>query len=200
MTRTFALTWDYRCPFARNAHEHVVIALDAGADWDVRFLPFSLTQVHVPEGQLEAWEDPARARDLLALQVGTVIRDQHPDRFLRAHVDLFAARHDAGRDLRDESVLREVVGRVGVPVDDVFDREALAEAMVSIRKEHEAAVDEHRVFGVPTFIAGDEAVFVRLMHRPHGDAAVATETVERVLDLLTGWTDLNEFKRTVVPR
>ena len=46
----FAVTWDYRCPFARNAHEHVVLGLAAGAPWDVTFLPFSLDQVHVEEG------------------------------------------------------------------------------------------------------------------------------------------------------
>jgi hypothetical protein len=43
----FAVTWDYRCPFARNAHEHVLDGLAAGAEWDVTFLPFSLGQVHV---------------------------------------------------------------------------------------------------------------------------------------------------------
>ena len=24
VTRAFDITWDYRCPFARNAHEHVI--------------------------------------------------------------------------------------------------------------------------------------------------------------------------------
>ena len=51
MTRAFEITYDYRCPFARNAHEHVLDALEAGADWDVTFVPFSLGQVHVTEGQ-----------------------------------------------------------------------------------------------------------------------------------------------------
>ena len=32
---SFAITWDYRCPYARNANEHVITALEAGADWDV---------------------------------------------------------------------------------------------------------------------------------------------------------------------
>ena len=27
---TFAVNWDYRCPFARNAHEHVVAGLATG--------------------------------------------------------------------------------------------------------------------------------------------------------------------------
>ena len=32
---------------------------------------------------------------------------------------------------------------------------------------------EHRAFGVPTFIIGDQAVFVRLMTRPEGDGELA---------------------------
>ncbi len=58
MPLTFAVTWDYRCPFARNAHEHVLDALADGADWDVTFLPFSLGQVHVEEGQPDVWDNP----------------------------------------------------------------------------------------------------------------------------------------------
>ena len=39
MTTSFAVTFDYRCPFARNAHEAVVTGLREKRDWDVRFLP-----------------------------------------------------------------------------------------------------------------------------------------------------------------
>src|SRR5438874_13413158 len=66
---SFAVTWDYRCPFARNAHEHLLTALEAGAPWDVTFSPFSLDQVHVEEGGTPVWEDPEKARNLLAMQV-----------------------------------------------------------------------------------------------------------------------------------
>ena len=51
MTRAFAVTFDYRCPFARNAHEHLLAGLAGGADWDVTFVPFSLGQVHVGRGR-----------------------------------------------------------------------------------------------------------------------------------------------------
>jgi hypothetical protein len=53
---------------------------------------------------------------------------------------------------------------------------------------------------VPTFVANDQAVFIRLMHRPDGDAAVAISTIERVVDLVAGWPDLNEFKHTSIAR
>jgi hypothetical protein len=38
------------------------------------------------------------------------------------------------------------------------------------------------------------------MDRPRGDADNARQTVERVLDLLVGWPQLNEFKHTSIPR
>jgi hypothetical protein len=60
-------------------------------------------------------------------------------------------------------------------------------------KEHTQAVERWHVFGVPTFIEGDQAVFVRIMERGRDD------DVEQVLSLLDS-TRLNEFKRTVIPR
>ena len=56
------------------------------------------------------------------------------------------------------------------------------------------------MWGVPTFIVGDQATFVRLMHAPEGDGELARRTVERVVDLVAGWPDLNEFKHTSIPR
>jgi len=42
-------------------------------------------------------------------------------------------------------------------------------------------------------------VFVRLMTRPNGDAELARATIDRVLDLLTGHPEINEYKHTSVP-
>src|SRR5947209_497451 len=200
MTLEFAMTWDYRCPFARNLHEHLVTALEGGADWDVEFWPFSLNQVHVAEGDPDVWEDPAKADGLLAMQVGIAVRDRFPEAFPKVHVALFAARHDESRDIREEAVLRDIVAAHGVDADAVFAEIADGGPLDTFRKAHERAVNEHHVFGVPTVIAGDQAVFVRVMHRPRGDVAEATRTIERVLDLTTGWTNLNEFKHTSIPR
>ena len=69
-----------------------------------------------------------------------------------------------------------------------------------IRDEHEGAVSELGVFGVPTFIVGDSAVFVRLMSRPRGDGDLARDTVDRVIGLITDQPDLNEFKYTRISR
>jgi 2-hydroxychromene-2-carboxylate isomerase len=200
MMRTFSITWDYRCPFARNAAEHVLDGLAHGAEWDVTFVPFSLGQVHVAEGEPPIWDRPDDDSGLLALQVGTVTRDLAPDRFPAVHRDIFAIRHDHGAKLRDRERLRAVLDRHGVDADEVFARVDGGDGLKAVRSEHDAAVSEHNVWGVPTFISGDRAVFVRLMERPNGNGDVAVRTVERVLDLLDGFVDLNEFKHTTIPR
>ena len=197
---TFAVSWDYRCPFARNAHEHLVAGLRDGADWDVTFVPFSLNQVHVAEGDPDVWDDETKASALLAMQVGIVARDRHPDQFLAVHEALFTARHDEGRDIREEAVLREILTEQGVDADAVFADIADGWPLEQFRKEHEAAAGDHKVWGVPTFIVGDGSVFVRLMTRPKGDAALATTTIQRVVDLVGGFPELNEFKHTSIPR
>ncbi|MGH9299820.1 MAG: protein-disulfide isomerase, partial [Acidimicrobiales bacterium] len=61
-------------------------------------------------------------------------------------------------------------------------------------------VGDHDVFGVPTFISGDQAVFVRLMNRPDGDAELALRTIEGVLSLMETMPELNEYKHTSIPR
>jgi hypothetical protein len=199
-TNTFAITWDYRCPYARNAHEHVVVALQAGVEWDVQFVPFSLDQAHVAEDDPPVWDVADRYPGLLATEAGIVVRDQFPDRFLPVHVALFAARHDKGLDTRKRDVLAAVLDEQGVDGAAVLDAIDDGWPLEVFRKQHEAAVADYRVFGVPTFLVDGHAAFVRLLTRPGGDAEFGASTIRRVLDLAGGWSDLNELKHTSIPR
>ncbi len=197
MARQVAVTFDYRCPFARNAHEAIVGAIRADALPDVewRFLPFSLDQVHVGDGETPVWErtPDAWGTGTLALLYGIAVRDAFPERFLDVHLELFAARHDQGRKLGHESVLRDVVASVGLDADAVAEEAWSGRPLKTLAAEHTQAVDDWEVFGVPTFVEREDAVFVRVMERGRID------DLERMLGLLD-WTRLNEFKRTRVPR
>ena len=200
MTRRFAVTWDYRCPFARNGHEHVLAGLEAGADWDVTYVPFFLNQAHVHEGQTPAWEDPAAQPDLLSLAAGVVARDRVPEQFPAVHRALFAARHDQGGDLRDRDVVATALREAGVDADFVLAEVDAGWPSKVVRDEHERGVAELGVFGVPTFVIDDRAVFVRIMDRPAGDGALGRRRIDRVLDLIEEEPELNEFKYTRVTR
>lgn len=202
MALQFSVTWDYRCPFARNAHEHILTGLAAGADWEVTFLPFSLGQAHVEEGQADVWDQPEQDNGVLALQVGVLVRDEYPDLFPGVHRGLFALRHDEAKQLNVPDEIAKVLADHGAPAAEILATVGSGEILTRVRAQHEQFVGSHSVWGVPTFIAGDQAVFVRLMDRsPAGtEPATSIRVVERIVDLLGGWTDLNEFKRTTIPR
>ena len=196
MTTDFAITFDYLCPFARNANESVVEALIAGRDWDVEFRPFSLSQTKVDADETDVWERPPGAegtRGVLALQWGIAVRDIWSDRFLDFHTALFDARHGRGDDIGDPEVLTRVAESVGLDAGAVAAEVDSGRPLQILASEHASLVDGWEVFGVPTFIVGDEAVFVRCMdrHRP--------DEIGRIVELVR-WTSLNEFKRTRVPR
>jgi protein-disulfide isomerase-like protein with CxxC motif len=189
----FAVTSDYLCPFARNAAEAVLAGLDRGRDWDVTFHAFSLSQVHVEEGEPPVWESPEAASGLLALQWGVAVRDSFPERFPAVHRALFSARHDQGLDIKSEEVVRGAVAATGIDVDAVAEVVASGKPLGVVAGEHTEAVERWGVFGVPTFIHDDTATFIRFMRR--GDV----DGLDRALDMLA-WSNLNEFKRTRIPR
>ncbi len=198
-SRRFAVTWDYRGTFARNLSEHVVEGMAAGGAWDVQFWPFSVEQTRRGQGEASIWDDPRDSASFLAMQVGLVVRDSSPERFPALHVDLFAARHDHGLDLRDEQVLHQVLDRHGIDPAAVFAEVTTGEPLEKYRVEHERAVGDYGAFGVPVLVADGRAAFVRLLNRPDGDAGLARRTVERLLDMVAGWPELNELKHTTIP-
>jgi hypothetical protein len=195
VTRQFAVSFDYRCPFARNGHESVVAGVRAGRDWDVTFVPFSLDQIHVEDGAPPVWElDPeVRGTGVSALCWGIAIRDEFSDHFLDWHLAAFSARHDEGRKIAKDEVLAEIATSVGLDASAVAAEVATGRPLKTLAQSHTDAVKRHAMFGVPTFVVGDQAAFVRLMDRGRPD------DVDRVLDLLE-WSDLNEFKHTSVAR
>ncbi len=193
--RSFRLNYDYRCPWTAIVHDTVLDGLEAGADWDVTFEPFSLGQVHVEDGETPIWDRPEDDSGLEALQVSVVVRDAHPDAFLAVHRGLFALRHHRGEQL-DRDHIDAVLTEAGVAPDDIWSAVDDGSALATVRDEHTAQTKDHEVWGVPTFIVGDQAVFIRFLERSDGDGKLAIDRVDRVLELIADGANLNEFKHT----
>jgi hypothetical protein len=196
---SFALSFDYRCPFAKNIHLHVIAALRAGADYDVNFAPWSLSQGSRGEGSPDVWNDPAYDGDLLSLAAGISVRDQQSEYVLDAHEAMFRARHDRAIRLVTLDEIGTVLAPIGVDM-------ARVAADVATRRPHDVIAASHKefdrfeAFGVPTFVVNDDATFVRYMSEPGDDPAQSVELITSLLALMTNRADLNEFKHTQLPR
>ena len=199
MTRSFAVTWDYRCPYGRIIHDHVVTGLLAGADWNVTFLPYCLGQSNRDPGLPPIWETPQADSGLFALQVGVAARDADPARFPTFHHAVYEYRHTRAGNLNDRDAIAAMLTDAGLDASTVFDHVESGEPLRTIAREHMQYVNSHGVWGVPTFVVDDKAVFVRLLRTSDGNAETAIATIDRILDNID-WPILNEFKHTSVPQ
>src|SRR6202167_2017069 len=178
---SFDLSFDYRCPFAKNIHLHVIAALRAGADYDVNFAPWSLSQGR--DGGTDVWVDPACDADLISL-AGAGSAAGPP----RAHIR---------RVTLDE--ISNVLAPLGVDMAKVA-------ADVASRRPHDVIAASHKefnrfeAFGVPTFVVNDDATFVRYMSEPSDDPSASVELITTLLTMMANRADLNEFKHTQLPR
>jgi hypothetical protein len=195
---SFGLTYDYRCPFAKNIHLHVVRALAAGADFDVEFLPWTMSQGYRDPDAPDVWDDPQRDAELLALAVSVSVRDEQPELFLSAHEALFRARHERAIRLVTTEEITDVLAPLGVDMDKVG-------ADLAARRPHRVIGESFRemqrydAFGVPTFVVGSDATFVRYMTPPTSDDSASIAVIESLVTLMATQPELNEFKHTKVP-
>jgi hypothetical protein len=194
----FDLSYDYRCPFAKNIHLHVVTALRAGADFDVTFVPWTMSQGYKVDSAPDVWDDPSRDPELLSLAVSASIRDLQPENFLDAHEALFRARHERAIRLVTREEITEALASTNVDLVAVFDD-------VDSRRPHKVIgesfleFERYEAFGVPTFVVDGDATFVRYMTVPSDDAAASIALIESLVTLMSSKSDLNEFKHTKVP-
>jgi hypothetical protein len=196
---SFEVSYDYLCPFAHIGHEHLVEALRTNPGWDVTFTPWTLRQVHKEEGAPDVWDDPDMRDSLLAMESSIAVRDTWPEQFFDVHLALFRARHDHGNRLSTREEVTRVLTEAGADADGVLDVVDAGAPRKELAASWRRLVDQHAHFGVPTFIAGDEAVFVRLMERPSSPQD-AVGVIETIVTTLVDDVRLNEFKRTKIPR
>jgi hypothetical protein len=193
----FQLSYDYRCPFAKNIHLHVVTALRAGADFDVTFVPWTMSQGYRADGALDVWDDPQRDAEHLALAVSISLRALLPERFLDAHEALFRARHERAIRLVNEHEITEALAGLQLDLKPIFED-------VASRRPHKfigesfREFERYEAFGVPTFVVDGDATFVRYMNPPTNDPTASKAIIESLLSLMSNESALNEFKHTKV--
>jgi DSBA-like thioredoxin domain len=194
---SFQLSYDYRCPFAKNIHLHVITALRAGADFDVTFVPWTMSQGYRADGSPDTWDDPTRDPEHLALAVSASIRDLFPERFLDAHEALFRARHERAIRLINEDEITRALEGVDLDLRSIFE-DVASRRPYKVIGESFREFERYDAFGVPTFVVGGDATFVRYMNPPSDDVAASISLIESLVSLMSSQSALNEFKHTKV--
>jgi 2-hydroxychromene-2-carboxylate isomerase len=126
------------------------------------------------------------------------LRDQQNHALLDFHQAMFNYRHVSGGNLNDRAKITAIIESAGGDASQAFADVESGRTLGVVREEHTKYVNSHQVWGTPTFVVDDKAVFVRLLDHAHGDAAVAKRTIDRILDDID-WPILNEFKHTSIP-
>jgi predicted DsbA family dithiol-disulfide isomerase len=116
------------------------------------------------------------------------------------HRRLFDLRHVESKDLNDRDEIAKILVDVGLDPESIWAEIETGSPLQQVRAEHEAATADASAWGVPTFMVDGDGVFVRLMETSKGDGDLAIRTVDRIVDMLTGWPQLNEFKHTSIRR
>jgi hypothetical protein len=124
---------------------------------EITWKSFVLDQINSKKGSdWKLWEQDGAyedSRSLLSLHAGESAKLQGRDAFERFHVALLVARHGGRRlSLTDRDALVGVAREVGLDVprfEQGLDDRGLLE---NIARDHKEAVEQHGVFGTPTFL------------------------------------------------
>ena len=167
---------------------------------DLNWRSFSLEQANSKEGpDWRIWDQPEDYpfRGFLALRAGKAARLQGEEGFERFHLALLKARHEDRRNIADRDILVDVATSVGL--DTARFREDLADHSLveKIVQDHTEAVEQHGVFGTPTFVFPNGAsAFLKLLRPPDEDAPRLLELLSEVMG---NWGYIGEIKRPQPP-
>ena len=169
---------------------------------DIDWQPFSLAQVNSDQNaELKTWEQPGvldgSDKTFLAHMSGLAAKRQGPDSFKSFMITLLKARHEEKKDLNDPEVMREAAVAAGLDVARFLEDQADPDLLQDIADSHTKAVEEHGVFGVPTYVfPGGNAAFLKMFIPPDEQAPEIFESVTKVMGQ---FEHVGELKRPQPP-
>ena len=168
---------------------------------DITWKHFSLEQVNSPEGAPKVWEMPdiTEGQALVAQVASEAAKRQGTELFERFHLALMVARHGGKGRIR----LNDPEPILALAVENGLDADRLREDMAdpamaqAVGRDHTEAVDEHGVFGTPTFVFEDgAAIYLKALVPPDEDSVAF---FEHFIALAAGRRYMGEMKRPQPP-
>ena len=160
-----------------------------------------MMQANSKEGpEWKAWEhtEDSPATSFIDMRAGEAAKRQGKEAFEAFHLALLKARHEDRKDLANPEVVMDAAQASGL--DMARFREDLADKVIiqDIANSHTKAVEEHGVFGVPTFVFPDGASAFLKAYQPSSDEE-AVEMFEALDTVMSKWQLVGELKRPQPP-
>jgi protein-disulfide isomerase-like protein with CxxC motif len=157
---------------------------------------FSLSQVNSKVGGYTVWDAAdSEARGRLAFKAAEAARRQ--DAFDNFHMALLRARHEHGADIDEVGVIEQIAEDSGLDLERFRKDMADSQIASALERDHRSAVEDHGVFGTPTFVCGAGAAYVRLSEPPAASDSVAI--FDRIISIVAEEPRILEIKRPVKP-
>jgi predicted DsbA family dithiol-disulfide isomerase len=167
-------------------------------DWQ----PFALAQINSDkDAELKTWEQPGvldgSDKTYLAHQSGLAAKRQGKEAFESFFIALLKARHEGKKDLTDPEVMREAAETAGLDMGRFLEDQADPDLLREIGDSHTKAVEEHGVFGVPTYVfPGGNAAFLKMFVPPDEQAGEIYDSMSKVI---SQFEHVGEMKRPQPP-
>lgn len=194
--------YDYLCPYVFAGSfwaRDVEIAL--GDEIEFVWRSFPLEQVNSSEAEdWKVWEQPDSfvSRSLYAFRGAEAAKLQGRAHFLNFHFALLEARHVENKNIGRRETVIAVAESAGLDVDaftKALDDRCLMER---IGRDYETAVNEHGVFGTPTFVfPGGEAAYIKM--RPKAPEEDAVKVWRDFVETVVNRPYVHEIKRPEKP-
>ncbi len=99
--------------------------------------------------------EPFPQNSLLASRLALAVPQDRRPEFSRA---VYLAEFGAGQNIADETLLGDIVARLGLPAAEIFEK-AKSDAVRALLREETATAQRLSLFGAPSFVAGDGEIF-----------------------------------------
>jgi hypothetical protein len=178
------------------------VEASTGTKVEVDWQPFALAQINSDkDAELKTWEQPGvldgTDKTFLAHMSGLAAKRQGKEAFESFFITLLKARHEGKKDLTDPEVMREAAVAAGLDVARFLEDQADPDLLRELGESHTTAVEEHGVFGVPTYVfPGGNAAFLKMFIPSEEQSAEIFDSMSKVIGQ---FEHVGEMKRPQPP-
>lgn len=186
-----SVLFDFRCPFSYLFFQYVQRCEKTLKLFN--FIPYPLSRSHF-ESQQSYWREDFKVLGLNALLVANYVRQYSLNQYNELLAQLFSLKFKHFLNVDEEGSLVKAMLDLGME-EKIIKKSQEKTNVDDFKKTVEFYKGTFDVFGVPTLVYHDKAVFVKLQRAPESETRAET-VIRQLISLVKDVPELAEFKHT----